>query len=237
MFVNKIIVIHPGSPAKVIGDVVSSANSVYSAGADGWSYDLVSWTDSGIGFVRAPEGMCGCGGFELQMQSGYSAIIDPVSLGETTVTASTSCPLSDLGPALESVCFDGNNNTGATDEIRIANAGTLTHTYTLSGKNVAGDAMFNDDGSQLAYLTIPVADDQCGATLSGTLRVMDLGTGRTISRAMGDFSPAAWTDGLIYGSVISADGATSWLVAVNPTTLAVTRLTTNSYWVGIVGII
>jgi hypothetical protein len=234
--VNKIVVVDAGSPAKVIADRISNPNDVYSEGSGGWSYSLVSWTAAGIGFVRVPEGMCGCGGFELQMQSGYSAIIDPVSLGETTVTASTSCPLSDLGPALESVCFEGNTNTGATDEIRIAHAGTVTHTYTLSGKNVAGDAMFSGDGGQLAYLTIPVAEDQCGATITGTLRVMDLATGTTISRAMGDFVPSAWAGGLIYGSVTSTDYTTSWLVAVNPTTLAVTKLTPSGGAVGIVGV-
>ena len=69
------------------------------------------------------------------------------------MTASTSCPLSDIGPALESVCFDG---TSATDAIRISSGGSVIHSYALSGKNFAGDAMFSDDGTQLAYVTIPV---------------------------------------------------------------------------------
>jgi hypothetical protein len=222
--INEIDVVHPGKAPQVLTDKGAPTQAQDNAIGYNWSYALLSWTSSGIGFVRVPQGMCGCGGFELQMQSAYSAIIDPVSGGETTLTASNSCPLSDLGPALESVCFEQNNNTGATDEMRIATAGTVTHTYTLSGKNAAGDAMFNDDGSQLAYLTIPVADDQCGGTFSGTLRVMDLATGHTISRAMGDFTAVAWAGGLIYGSVTSASGAASWIVSVNPTTLAVTQL-------------
>ncbi len=235
-FVNKITVMRAGSPAKVIGDVVGSANDAYSQYSGGWSYSLESWTSAGIGFVRQPVGMCGCGGFELQMQSAYSAIIDPVSGGETTVTASSSCPLSDLGPALESVCFE-QNNSGATDEIRIATAGTVTHTYTLSGKNAAGDAMFNDDGGQLAYVTIPVADDQCGEAITGTLRVMDLATGHTISRAMGDFAPAAWAGGLIYGTVTNDTTGAAFAVSVNPSTLAVTQLTPSGDTAGVIGVI
>jgi hypothetical protein len=227
LFVNKIMVIRAGLPAKVVGDVVGSANDVYSEGSGGWSYSLVSWTDAGIGFVRSPQGMCGCGSFDFQMQSGYSAIIDPVSGGETTLTANTSCPLSDLGPALESVCFDTNANTGATDQIRIATAGTVTHTYTLSGKNAAGDAMFSADGSQLGYVTIPVAQaDECGGSdFTVTLHMMDIATGYTVDREMGNFTPTAWSGGAIFGSIASADGNTSYLVAVNPTTFAVTQLT------------
>jgi hypothetical protein len=231
LFLDKITVVHPGAPATVIGDRVSSPNDPYSAGSFGWSYYLVSWTAAGIAFARVPMGGCGCGSFDMQMQSAYSAIIDPVSGGQTTVTASTSCPLSDLGPALESVCFDG---TSATDAIRISSGGTVIHDYALSGRNFAGDAMFSDDGSQLAYITIPVAEDQCGATITATLRVMDIATGDAVSRAMGDFVPSAWAGGVIFGSVTS--GTASWLVGVNPSTLTVSRLTQNGPTAGIVGI-
>jgi hypothetical protein len=212
----------------VIGDRISAATDDYQ-----WSYYLVSWTDSGIAFARVPVGGCGCGTFDMQMQSAYSAILDPISLGEITVTASTSCPLSDMGPALESVCFDG---TSATDAIRISSAGTVVHSYALSGKNVAGDAMFSDDGSQLAYITIPVAEDQCGASITTTLRVMDIATGATVSRAMGDFVPSAWAGGVIFGSITSADYASSWLVAVNPSTMTVSRLSPNGSDVRIIGV-
>jgi hypothetical protein len=231
LFVNKITVVHPGAPAKVIGDRVSNPNDPFSGGSDGWSYYLVSWTDAGIAFARVPVGGCGCGSFDMQMQSAYSAIIDPVSGGETTVTASTSCPLSDIGPALESVCFDG---PYATDAIRISSGGTVIHNYALSGKNFAGDALFSDDASRLAYVTIPVAEDQCGVTITATLRVMNIATGSVVSRAMGDFVPSAWSDGVIFGSVTS--GANSWLVGVNPNTMSVTRLSPAGSDVGIVGI-
>lgn len=226
--VNKITVVDPGVPARVIGDRVSAATDDWQ-----WSYYMVSWTDAGIAFARVPVGGCGCGTFDMQMQSAYSAILDPVSLGETTVTASTSCPLSDIGPALESVCFDG---TSATDAIRISSAGKVIHNYPLSGKNFAGDAMFSDDGSQLAYITIPVADDQCGGSITTTLRVMDMVTGTAVSRAMGDFVPSAWSGGVIFGSITSADGASSWLVGVNPSTMAVSRLSPNGSDVGIIGV-
>jgi len=233
--VNKIMVMHPDAIAKAIVDTVATPNDVYGENSGGWSYSLVSWTNAGIAFVRVPEGMCGCGGFELQMQSGYSAIIDPVSGGQTTVTASTSCPLSDLGPALESVCFAGTN---ATTAIQLATAGVVTHSYALSGKNSAGDALFSDDSSQLAYVTLPAGDSECdGDPITATLRVMNLATGSTANRYMGDFVPSAWTGGLIYGTVTNDTTGASYVVSVNPATFAITRLTPSGDTAGVVGVI
>ena len=232
---NKIVVVHPGAPAKVIGDRVATAADPWS-GQSGWDYYLVNWTDAGIAFARVPTGGCGCGSFDMQMQSAYSAIIDPVSLGETTVTASTSCPLSDIGPNLEAVCFDGPYET---DAIRFSSGGTVIHNYALSGKNFAGDALFSDDASRLAYITIPVTEDQCqgvGGPITATLRVMNIATGSVVSRAMGDFVPSAWAGGVIFGSVTSTSGASSWLVGVNPNTMSVTRLSPAGSDVRIIGI-
>jgi hypothetical protein len=232
--VNKIIVMHPDSVAKAIVDTVATPNDAYGENSGGWSYSLVNWTNAGIAFVRSPEGMCGCGSFELQMQSAYSAIIDPISGGETTVTASTSCPLSDLGPALESVCFAGTN---ATDAIRIAKAGVVTRTYALSGKNTAGDALFSADGSQLAYVTIPADDIACnGDPFTATLRVMNLATGATVNRYMGDFNPSAWAGGLIYGTITNDTTGDAYVVSVNPATLAITQLTPSGDTAGVIGV-
>jgi hypothetical protein len=231
---NKIVVVHPGAPAKVIGDRVATAADPWS-GQSGWDYYLVNWTDAGIAFARVPTGGCGCGSFDMQMQSAYSAIIDPVSLGETTVTASTSCPLSDIGPNLEAVCFDGPYET---DAIRFSSGGTVIHNYALSGKNFAGDALFSDDATRLAYITIPVTEDQCqgGGPITATLRLMNIATGSVVSRAMGDFVPSAWAGGVIFGSVTSTSGASSWLVGVNPNTMSVTRLSPAGSDVRIIGI-
>jgi hypothetical protein len=218
----------------VIGVRVATAADPWS-GQSGWDYYLVSWTDAGIAFARVPTGGCGCGSFDMQMQSAYSAVIDPVSLGETTVTASTSCPLSDIGPNLEAVCFDGPYET---DAIRFSSNGTVIHNYALSGKNFAGDALFSDDASRLAYITIPVTEDQCqgGGAITATLRVMNIATGSVVSRAMGDFVPSAWAGGVIFGSVTSTSGASSWLVGVNPNTMSVTRLSPAGSDVRIIGI-
>jgi hypothetical protein len=236
--VNHLVVVHPGEAPQMITDKGAPTQAQVNAMGYNWSYSLFSWTSAGIAFARTPQGMCGCGSFDMQMQSAYSAIIDPVSDGEITLTASTSCPLSDLGPALESVCFDTNANTGATDEIRIATAGTVTHMYTLSGKNAAGDAMFSADGSQLAYVTIPVAQaDECGGSdFTVTLRMMDIATGDTVDREMGNFAPSGWSGGVIFGAISSASGDTSYLVAVNTTTLAVTRLTPSDDSAATIGV-
>ncbi len=233
--INHIVVVHPGAAPQVIADKGAPTQAEVNADGYGWDYYLVSWTASGIAFARVDTGGCGCGAFDMQMQSAYSAVVDPVSDGETTVTSTSSCPLSDLGPALESVCFAGAN---ATTSIQIATAGTVTHTYSLSGKNFAGDALFSSDGSHLAYITLPVSDMQeCGQTMTGTLRVMNLATGATVDRYMGAFVPSAWAGGLIYGTVNNADDTASWLVGVDPTTLAVTQLTPAGDSARIIGIV
>jgi hypothetical protein len=233
--INHIVVVHPGKAPQLLTDKGAPTQAQDNANGYGWSYAVLNWTNSGIAFARTPEGMCGCGNFELQMQSGNSDVIDPISGGETIVTSSSSCPLSDLGPALESVCFAG---TAATTAIQIATAGVVTHTYALSGKNLAGDALFSAVGGQLAYVTIPTTDIQCnGDPFAATLRVMDLATGNTVNRYMGDFVPAAWTGGLIYGTLTNDTTSTASVVSVNPATLAVTRLTPSEDTAGVIGVV
>ena len=73
--------------------------------------------------------------------------------------------------------------------------------------------------------------------MTGTLRVMNLATGATVDRYMGAFVPSAWAGGLIYGTVNNADDTASWLVGVDPTTLAVTQLTPAGNSARIIGIV
>jgi hypothetical protein len=65
---------------------------------------------------------------------------------------------------------------------------------------------------------------------------MNIATGSVVSRAMGDFVPSAWSGGVIFGSVTSASGASSWLVGVNPNTMSVTQLSPAGSDVRIIGI-
>jgi hypothetical protein len=171
----------------------------------------------------------------MQMQSAFSAIINPATETVTTLTADTACPLSNVGPGLEAVCFAG-NTTGGTIAIRIMNGGAM-HTYPMSGANVAGNAGFSPSGGTVAYETIPISQDTCGAALTPTLHVLTVANGTAISANVGDFTPAAWApDGSIYGRLESNAGSNSWVVAVNPATFAVTRLTADAPGVALVGI-
>jgi hypothetical protein len=85
-------------------------------------------------------------------------------------------------------------------------------------------------------VTIPASEDTCGGPWTSTLRVLNLATGAAGTRALGEFSPAVWAaDGLIYGSIATDGGSADSLVAVNPATLAVTKLgpaTTGEQFVG-----
>jgi hypothetical protein len=230
---NRIVVVRAGRAPVVVADRVSDPNHPTADAPASWTYYLIAWKASGIAFARVPSGGCGCGSFDMQMQSAYSAIIDPATLHVTTLTADNSCPLSNVGPDLETVCFASGST--ATDAIHIGSGGTVTHSYSLSGDNVAGDAVFAPSGTSLAYVTIPVGEDTCGATLTPTLRVLNIATGAAVARNVGDFTPLVWASaGPIYGQM--AAGSATWLAAVDPATLAVTRLTPDAQGAALVGI-
>jgi hypothetical protein len=234
---NRIVVVHPGGSTTTIADRFDNSSRPQADAPESWEYYLIRWTSAGIAFARVPDGGCGCGSFDMQMQSAYSATINPVTEVVTPLTASNSCPLSAVGPATETACFSG---TSTTIGLVITSGGVVRHNFAMSGANVGGDAVFSPAGTELAYVTIPASEDSCGATWNATLRVMNLATGAAVTRTLGEFSPAAWgADGLLYGTVDSMDkagDALSQLVAVNPATLAVTSLgpaTIGEQFVGI----
>ena len=232
---NRIVVVRPGAAAAVVADRVSDPNHPSADAPAGWDYYLVSWTADGIAFARVPTGGCGCGSFDMQMQSADSGIINPTSDVVTALTDDNFCPLSTVGPAAETVCFATSASSEATKGIRIESHGVVTHAYTLSGTSVAGDAVLAPGGAALAYLTIPLSEDGCGATITPTLRVLNLAMGSAIDRSVGDFAPAVWgSNGLLYGLMTS--GSTSWLAAVNPVTFAVSRVSPSAPGTAFVGI-
>jgi hypothetical protein len=233
--VNKIVVVHPGQAPQVVADRVSDPNHPTSDAPESWDYYLINWTAPGITFARVPTGGCGCGSFDMQMQSAFSAVINPATETVTTITANPACPLSNVGSGREAVCF-ASNTTGGTDAIRIVTGG-VTQTYPMSGANVAGNAVFSPTAGTVAYETIPLSQDTCGATLTPTLHVLTIANGAAISANVGDFTPAAWAPGgSIYGQLERNDGSDNWVVAVNPATFAVTRLTPDAQGVALVGI-
>ena len=232
---NRIVVERQGAPAVTIADRVDDPNhpSADAPQSQSWDYYLISWTSTGIAFARVPTGGCGCGSFDMQMQSAYSASINPVTEVVTPLTADQSCPLSAVGPGMETACFAGDLTTTG---LRVASGGVTRDNFSMSGANVAGDAVFSPAGTSLAYITIPAAQDSCGATWTATLRVLNLATGHAVSRTFGELTPAVWgADGILYGSVANATGYAT-LVTVNPATLAATELTpsaANEQFVGI----
>jgi hypothetical protein len=234
---NRIVVVHPGGSAVTIADRFDNPNRPTADAPASWQYYLISWTSSGIAFARVPTGGCGCGSFDMQMQSAYSATINPVTEVVMPLTASDSCPLSAVGPGMETACFAGTTGATGTIGLRVSSAGVVRHTFAMSGANVGGDAVFSPSGTELAYITIPNAEDSCGATWNATLRVLNLASGAAVTRTLGEFSPAAWgADGLLYGSVASQSGSVASLVAVNTATLAVTQISpaiTGQQFVGV----
>ena len=231
---NRIVVVHPGGAAVTVADRFDNPNRPAADAPASWEYYLISWTSSGIAFARVPTGGCGCGSFDMQMQSAYSATINPVTEVVTPLTASASCPLSAVGPAMETACFSG---TSSSTGLRISSGGVVRHTFAMSGANLGGDAVFSPAGTELAYVTIPTSENTCGGTWNATLRVLNLATGAAATRTLGEFSPAAWgADGLLYGSIATQSGSATSLVAVNPATLAVTQISaaiTGQQFVGI----
>ncbi|HEY6469071.1 MAG TPA: hypothetical protein VI434_04820 [Candidatus Dormibacteraeota bacterium] len=220
---NRIFVVRPDAAAVVIADRISDPNHPTSDAPESWDYYLIDWSADGIAFARVLTGGCGCGSFDMQMQSANTAIINPTTEVVTALTNDDSCPLSNVGPGTETVCFASSENTGATEGVRIGAGGVVTHNYSLSGTTVAGDAVFAPNGDELAYITIPLSQDTCGATITPTLRILNTSTGSASDRNIGDFAPALWgSNGLIYGTMSA--GENSWVVTVNPVTFAVTHV-------------
>ncbi len=234
---NRIVVVHPGGSTTTIADRFNNPNVPTADAPQSWDYYLISWTSSGIAFARVMTGGCGCGSFDMQMQSADSATINPVTEVVTPLTDNGSCPLSAVGPGMETACFLS-GTTGTTTGLRITSGGVLRHNFAMSGANVGGDAVFSPAGTELAYVTIPAAEDSCGATWNATLRVLNLATGAAVTRTLGEFSPAVWgADGLLYGSVSTQSDSVASVVAVNPATLAVTQVSpaiTGQQFVGII---
>ena len=111
--INKIVVVRANGSAVTIADRVSDPNHpTTDAPAYGWDYYLINWTSAGIAFARAPTGGCGCGLFDMQMQSGYAATINPVTEVVTTINEALSCPLSAVGPGGQDACFTGSASGG-----------------------------------------------------------------------------------------------------------------------------
>ena len=233
---NRIVVVHPGAAAAVVADRVSDPNHPTADAPESWEYYLISWAADGIAFARVPTGGCGCGSFDMQMQSADSALINPSTQVVTALTDDAMCPLSNVGSSTETACFATTATSAATEGIRIASHGVVTHSYSLSGTSVAGDAVFAPGGNALAYITIPVSEDTCGATITPTLRVLNVATGSAIDRNVGNFAPSAWgPNGLLYGLMTS--GSTSWVAAVNPATFAVTRVSPSAQGTAFIGIV
>ncbi|MGA8521781.1 MAG: hypothetical protein WB807_01845 [Candidatus Dormiibacterota bacterium] len=221
---NRIVVVHPGGSTTTIADRFDNPNVQTADAPEGWQYYLISWTSPGIAFARVPTGGCGCGSFDMQMQSAYSATINPVTEVVTPLTGSWTCPLSAVGPGMQTACFSSDTN-GNTVGLRITSGGVLRHNFPMSGVNVGGDAVFSPAGTELAYVTVPSSEATCGATWNATLRILNLATGAAVTRTLGQFSPAVWgADGLLYGSIASQSDTAASLVALNPVTLAVTQI-------------
>ena len=201
--VNKITVVHPGRAPEVIADRVSDPNHPTSDAPS----DPGPTTCSAGPRPASPSPGCrpaaaAAAHFDMQMQSAFSGVINPDSETVTTLTADTTCPLSNVGPGLGDVCF-ATNTSGGTNAIRIAMGG-VTRTYPMSGANVAGNAVFSSTGSAVAYETIPLSENSCGATLTPTLHVMTVVGGSAVAASVGDFTPRAWAPGgAIYGELES----------------------------------
>ena len=89
---NRIVVVHPGGSAATIADRVRQSQPPTADAPEGWEYYLISWTSPGIAFARVPTGGCGCGSFDMQMQSAYSATINPVTEVVTPLTGQLVVP-------------------------------------------------------------------------------------------------------------------------------------------------
>lgn len=185
-----------GAGSTLIAERVSDPAAPTANAPSSWQYAVKSWTESGVLVVREPTGGCGCGAFDMEMMSGNSALVDPLTGVAHTLGVDSSCPLSNSGPGGLAVCFHAAavaaaDGTTGDDELRLLR-GTTVQAYRLSGTTIGGDARIDASGATLAYATAPGGSDCGDWQMNTTLRVLDLATGD--ARAVGPrgLQPSAW---------------------------------------------
>jgi len=211
------------------------------AGFAPWVYGLGTWTDQGIVLIQEPQGGCGCGlPFDMQMQSADTTLLDPATGTASPLTADAGCPLSGVGPGAIAACFEA-GSSGGDDALDLLASGTVTTSYSLSGQNLGGDAVFSPDGSMLAYATVPDSAGGCGTgpdwqSLT-TLRILDLRSGSVVAAPESGLAPAAWTSsGTLYGTETDASAAVS-VVSIDPTEGAATVIWTGAPGAVLLGVL
>lgn len=236
VFDNRIYAQRFGAGAHLVVDRVSDLSQPAADAPPSWAYYLINWTDNGILLARVPQGGCGCGPFDMQMQSSNTALINPFTAATTAVTDDAACPLSGLGAHAETACFAVSNQSGGATQLRVMHAGSVIQRFGMSGQSVAGDAVFAGDASSVAYLTVPLADASCGGTMASTLHVLTLASGTANATAITGLDLIDWlSSGAIYGQVDAATAMT--IVTVDPTTLHASTLWTGSTGSSLVGLI
>ena len=231
---NRIVVVHVGGSTQVIADRVSDPNHPACDAPQLWQYYLIRWTGQGILFARTPAGGCGCGPFDMEMQSESAALIDPATLAVTALPASGSCPLSAFASSGFTTCFERDETGSGATEVRVMNGPNTVSSLGLSGKNAAGNAQFSPDGSQLAYLTVD-ASSGCGSEAPYSLHVLDLHTSAVRATTLGQATLSDWAStGALLATVASSTSTA--VVSIDPVTLARTALWTGPSGSWIVGL-
>ena len=116
----------------------------------------------------------------MQMQSAYSATINPVTEVVTPLTAQRDVPAERRrtrhGDRVLLLGHQRHHRRPAHHQRRRASP----QLRDVRGSTVAGDAVFSPAGTEIAYVTVPSSEDTCGATWNATLRILNLATGAAV---------------------------------------------------------
>lgn len=234
--VNSIYVESFGGTPRLLVQRLSDPSHPSNDAPASWDYYLMSWSKAGILIARAPQGGCGCGPFDMQMQSADSALIDASTGATTDITNDSACPLSGASADGVGACFATGGGSSGTTALHILRQGSVAQQFSLSGHNVAGNAVFAADDSAVAYLTIPLAGAQCGGTWASTLRFLELATGAATDASVNGLSTLRWSGtGAMFGVVHTA--AASTLVSIDPATLRTATLIDGPATMSLAGVI
>ena len=114
----------------------------------------------GIAFARVLTGGCGCGSFDMQMQSANSAIINPTTERRDRADGRRLLPTQQRRTRGRRRCASHTENTGATEggSHRVQAASSRTTTACPATTSPATRCSL-PMGSELAYITIPLSQD------------------------------------------------------------------------------
>ncbi|MGA7363467.1 MAG: hypothetical protein WBZ07_11060 [Candidatus Dormiibacterota bacterium] len=178
-----------GEPNRAPKLLVSSPEGAAQASSEfpnGWSLQLLGWSDGSLVLAQVPTGSESFASQALEV-----SLVNPQTRAETLLTNSQNCPISAVSGTGSYLCFQ--QGGGQATELETGLDGISTGAWSLPAGADYGAATFNSSATQILFANC----NGCGAgpsaaDLSSQMEVLDLTTGSLVQIAGTGLVPDAW---------------------------------------------